>query len=59
MGGETGVFVFGSDVTARMNPFGFSFFLFSFPPRFCVCFPEGAERKALLSRCNRVDVIEL
>ena len=25
----------GSDVTARMNPFGFSFFLFSFPPAFC------------------------
>ena len=25
----------GSDITERMNPFGFSFFLFSFPPAFC------------------------
>ena len=33
----------GSDVTARMNPFGFSFF-FSLPPAFCSCF-SGSLRK--------------
>ena len=36
----------GSDVTDKMNPFGFSF-LFSFPFLFCVCFcfPRGEEYK--------------
>ena len=31
------LFLSGSDVTARMNPFGLSFFLFSLPLGFCFC----------------------
>ena len=37
-GGRAGVKGSGSDVTARINPFGLSFFLLSFPPAFCFYF---------------------